>query len=196
MFMKFLICVAALSVAWPLWACDLGLVSPAQSSLKNPVQAQVSVEGDYLIVNFEVEAASIFAKSKLGPKEYPFMFDVVEVFVSVAESGFPYYEFELSPYNQTFQVQINDLKQPFINGVDMGLISQTRLVRGGWSGQLKIPLKNLGWDGDVNKIRGNLYAIQGRKPKRSFWSAFLPPQSKVNFHQPQFFTPLLNGCGE
>jgi hypothetical protein len=56
---------------------------------------------------------------------------------------------------------------------------------------LKIPLKPLGWDGDPKTIRGNFYSILGPAPQRSFWSSFLPKAAKANFHQPQFFQPLL-----
>ena len=65
------------------------------------------------------------------------------------------------------------------------------MVTGGWSAELKIPLKSLGWDGDPGKIRGNLYSILGPAKKRSYWSAFLPKGAKANFHQPEFFKPLL-----
>jgi hypothetical protein len=119
------------------------------------------------------------------------MFDVVEVFVTFSETGFPYYEFEASPYNQTFQVKIVSHNQPFQEDIDLGLVSAAAIVPGGWTAELKIPLKPLGWDGDPRKIRGNLYSILGRAPKRSFWSSFLPAATKASFHQPQFFQPLL-----
>jgi hypothetical protein len=111
--------------------------------------------------------------------------------VTFSETGFPYYEFEVSPYNQTFQVKIV-AHQTFQEGIDLGLVSSTTIVPGGWSAELKIPLKRLGWDGDPKKIRGNFFAILGRAPKRSFWSSFQPKApGKPNFHQPQFFQPLL-----
>jgi len=56
---------------------------------------------------------------------------------------------------------------------------------------LKVPLKPLGWDGDPSKIRGNLYSILGQGQARSYWSVFLPKAAKPNFHQPQYFKPLL-----
>jgi hypothetical protein len=60
----------------------------------------------------------------------------------------------------------------------------------GWTAELKIPLKPLGWDGDPKNIRGNFYSILERAP-RSYWSSFLPKAKKPNFHQPQFFQSLL-----
>jgi hypothetical protein len=67
------------------------------------------------------------------------------------------------------------------------------MVPHGWTAELKIPLKPLDWDGDAKKIRGNFYSILGRAP-RSYWSSFLPKARAPNFHQPQFFQPLLQ-CG-
>jgi hypothetical protein len=169
-------------------ACDLTLVAPAKSVLKKPVQARVSLAGDILTATFSV-SAPLNARKTLGPKEYPYMFDVVEVFVALSETGFPYYEFEVSPFNQSFQVKIAKGK-PFQDGVDLGLVSSAKIVPGGWTAEMKIPLKPLGWDGDSGKIRGNLYSVLERAP-RSYWSSFLPKAKKPNFHQPQFFRPLL-----
>jgi Carbohydrate family 9 binding domain-like len=174
-------------------ACDLSLVAPANSDLKNPVQANVRLTEDMLTVRFAVTAPSLNAKKVLGPKEYPYMFDVVELFVTFSETGFPYYEFEVSPYNQTFQVRILSAKQHQEN-VDLGLISTAIISQAGWTTELKIPLKPLGWDGDAGKIRGNLYSVLGLRQKRSYWSAFLPRAKSANFHQPQYFKPLLS-CG-
>ena len=52
-------------------------------------------------------------------RQFPYMFDVVELFVTFSETGFPYYEFEVSPYNQTFQVRIVSHTQ-HQEGVDLG----------------------------------------------------------------------------
>jgi hypothetical protein len=131
------------------------------------------------------------AKKVFAPGEYPYQFDVVELFVTFSATGFPYYEFEVSPYNQTFQVRIVSAKQ-HQEGVDLGLVSSATISPPGWTAELKIPLKPLGWDGDPNNIRGNLYSILGPSQERSYWSAFLPRAKKANFHQPQYFKPLLS----
>jgi hypothetical protein len=175
------------------FACDLSLVAPAHSSLKNPVQATAALAGDILTARFTVSSRSLNAKKVLGPNEYPYQFDVVELFVTFSATGFPYYEFEVSPYNQTFQVRIVSTKEHH-EGVDLGLTSTAEIVPGGWSAELKIPLKPLGWDGEPANVSGNFYAILGQGPQRSFWSTFLPEAAKANFHQPQYFKPLLQ-CG-
>ena len=110
--------------------------------------------------------------------------------MTFSETGFPYYEFEVSPFNQTFQVKIVSHAR-HQEGVDLGLLSSATIRRGGWVAELKIPLKPLGWDGDPKEIRGNFYSTLERAPKRSFWSSFLPRAKTANFHQPRFFQPLL-----
>ena len=172
-------------------ACELSLVTPATSALKNPVEAHVSLADDALVARFSVLAPTLNAKKVLGPNDYPYQFDVVELFVTFSDSGFPYYEFEVSPYNQNFQVRIVSAKQHH-EGVDLGLTSTATVVTGGWSTELAILLKPLGWDGDPSKIRGNLYSILGQGRARSYWSTFLPKAAKANFHQPQYFKPLLS----
>jgi hypothetical protein len=185
-----LIMVAALLLTSPgAQACNLTLVSPAKSTLKKPVQATASLAGDILTAGFSVTSPSLNARKVFGPKQYPYMFDVVELFVTFSETGFPYYEFEVSPYNQTFQVRIVSRTRRH-EGVDLGLTSTATLRPGGWSAEMKIPLTALGWDGDPTKIRGNFYSVLERNP-RSYWSMFLPKAAKPNFHQPQYFGPLL-----
>jgi hypothetical protein len=175
-------------------ACELSLVGPAASALKNPVQVRTSVADDVLVAGFSVTSPSMNAKRVLGPGEHPYQFDVVELFVTFSESGFPYFEFEVSPYNQTFQVRIVSAREHH-EGVDLGLTSTATIAKRGWTAELKIPLKPLGWDGDPACIRGNLYSILGLTRKRSYWSAFLPKAAKANFHQPQYFKAL-SQCNE
>jgi hypothetical protein len=192
--MKFLLVLAILLIASGAFACDLSLVTHARSLPTNAVQADATLADDTLTVHFSVSAPSLNAKKVLAPGEYPYQFDVVELFVTFSDTGFPYFEFEVSPYNQTFQVRIVSAKQ-HQEGVDLGLTSTATIAPPGWTAELKIPLKPLGWDGDPAKIRGNLYSILGPnlgpKPKRSYWSTFLPKAQKPDFHQPQYFKPLL-----
>ena len=189
--MKFWVVVAVLLNGAGAMACELSLVAPATSALKNPVEAHVSLSDDALIARFSVSTPSLNAKKVLAAGEYPYQFDVVELFVTFSDGGFPYYEFEVSPYNQTFQVRIVSARQ-HQEGVDLGLMSTATISPDGWTAELKMPLKPLGWDGKLATIRGNLYSILGLGQQRSFWSAFLPKAQKPNFHQPQYFKPLLS----
>ena len=186
---KFLVLIAMVLAPPGALACDLSLIAPAKSALKNPVQVRASLAGDTLIASYAVSTPKLNARKVLGPRQYPYMFDVVELFVAFSETEFPYYEFEVSPFNQTFQVRIvsHALHQ---EGVDLGLVSSAAIAPHGWTAELKIPLKALGWDGDPKKIRGNFYSTLERAP-RSYWSSFLPKAKTANFHQPQFFQPLL-----
>jgi hypothetical protein len=187
--MKCFIVIATLLTSANAFACDLSLVAPAKSVLRKPVQVKAALADDTLTVSYLVTTPTLNARKVLGPKQLPYMFDAVELFVTFSEAGFPYFEFEVSPFNQTFQVRIPGGGKPFQEGVDLGLVSSATSVPGGWTAELKIPLKPLGWDGDPKKIRGNFYSILG-KPQ-SFWSSFLPKARKANFHQPKFFQPLL-----
>ena len=186
--MKFPVVIAMLLTSPGALACDLSLVSPAKSVLKKPVQVKASLADDTLTVSYSV-TAPLNAVKVLDPKQYPYMFDVVELFVTFSDAGFPYFEFEVSPFNQTLQVNIVSRTRRR-EGVDLGLVSSAAILPHGWTAELKIPLKPLDWDGDVRKIRGNFYSILERAP-RSYWSSFLPKAKAANFHQPRFFQPLL-----
>jgi len=189
--MKPLVLAAMLLISFSAQACDLSLVAPATSALKKPAQAKASLADGILTTSYSVTAPSLNATKVFGPGQYPYMFDVVELFVTFSETGYPYFEFEVSPYNQNFQVRILSHAQ-HQEGVDLGLVS-TATIRpaSGWDAELKIPLKPLGWDGDQKKIRGNFYSILGRGSTRSYWSTFLPRARHADFHQPQFFQSLL-----
>jgi len=189
--MKLLAVAAILLVSSGAGACELSLVTPARSLPTNGVQADAKLVDDTLTVHFSVSAPSLNAKKILAPGEYPYQFDVVELFVTFSDSGFPYFEFEVSPYNQTFQVRIVGEKEHH-EAVNLGLKSTATMVPGGWNAELSIPLKPLGWDGDRAKIRGNFYSVLGQGRARGYWSAFLPKAPKANFHQPQYFQPLLS----
>jgi hypothetical protein len=104
--MKLLVVIAIFLTSPGALACELSLVVPAKSVLEKPVQVKVSLADDILMASYSVSAPSLNARKILGPKEYPYMFDVVELFLTFSETGFPYFEFEVSPYNQTFQVRI------------------------------------------------------------------------------------------
>jgi hypothetical protein len=189
--MKSLVAAAVLLTCSQALACDLSLVAPERSALKNPVQVMVSLRDEILTARFAVTEPSLNARKVLSPGEHPYNHDVVELFVTFSPTGFPYYEFEVSPYNQTFQVRIDSPKE-HKEGVDLGLMSTATISPEGWTAELKIPLKPLGWDGDPQGVRGNFYSILGPGRQRSFWSAYLPKVAKANFHQPRYFKPLLS----
>jgi hypothetical protein len=106
--MKCLIVIAMLLTSANAFACDLSLVAPAKSVLKKPVQVKAVLADDMLTVSYAV-TAPLNARKVLGPQKHPYDFDVVELFVTFSETGFPYFEFEVSPFNQPFQVRIVSL---------------------------------------------------------------------------------------
>jgi hypothetical protein len=191
--MKFLLLGLLLSV--PTYACGpdtLALDYPEGAEGGTPAQVTFSLQGNTLHAHFDVKSPVLSGKKSFAHGDFPYMFDVTELFVS-AEGGQPYYEFEVSPYNQTLQVKIIDLKHPFVNNVNMGLETKAARTPSGWTTDLSIPLDRLGWQGEVSKIVGNAYAILGKKPARRFFvRSPLPAQKKPNFHVPAAFQPLLD----
>jgi hypothetical protein len=168
----------------------------------SPAQVSFALDGTTLRAHFDVKAASVYGKPKLAPNEYPYMFDVAEVFVS-AEGGVPYYEFEVTPFDQAFEVRIYyPNPQPPAPGVEPrkafqnnpGVHAEHKAVRtkDGWTADLAIPLDRIGWRGDAAKIVGNAFVILGRKGEKRYFSRSLPPQEKPNFHLPAYFKPFLD----
>lgn len=180
------------------FAQTLRLVAPTESTLRDPVTVLFELNGTHLHVQFKVKAKVINAKPHLGDQEFPYQRDVVEIFISVEgnSDSLPYYEFELSPLGQTFEVRVDDLRKPYATHLKMGVFYRVERSAEGWTGEMRIPLENLGWNGDLKNIVGNAFAIQGKAPNRSYWSLFTPPMKKPNFHRPEFFRPLISAAAQ
>lgn len=182
---------------------QLHRVYPQESILKNPVSVKIQLKEDTLQIFFTILNPSIYAKMNLGPGQYLYQYDVVEIFLAPKKNKEhipkPYYEFVLSPYNQFFQQKIVTTPNPVkvIYNINTGIEHSTQNITGGWTAEILIPLKKLGWEGNPCEITGNIFAILGEKP-RTFWSLYLPPDSKPpNFHKLAYFKPLIcSGSGE
>lgn len=153
------------------------------------VEVSFRVEEGKLVASFEVKTRSLNVREHLQAGQYPFQFDVAEVFAS-ATSGLPYYEFEATPLGQTFTVKIRDPKKPFESGLDLGLAAETSRTDDGWVAELRIPLSSIGWK-PGRRITGNAFVILGTAPTRRFYALDLPKAEKPRFHQPEHFTKLL-----
>lgn len=165
----------------------LAFSNPKQTS-SPPVTVQLSIQGELLIASFKVMTTEIFAKKELGPTNYPYEFDVVELFVTCSDAVKPpYFEFEVSPYNQSLQVNVIEPRQEYYFGVKNGFKHSASEVPGGWSAEMRIPLMNIGWHGSGHEIRGNAYAALGQGEKRAYWSLFELPPGKPDFHVPAAF---------
>jgi hypothetical protein len=139
-------------------------------------------------------ADHIFGKAQLAAGEFPWQFDVVEIFVSVAgaQANVPYYEFELSALNQTLALKIVDPKHLPKTASQFGVVHSIEPVAGGWIGTLEIPLRNLGWTGNPQTIVGNAFAVLGEGRQRAYWSLFLPRQMHPSFHHPENFRAIIS----
>jgi hypothetical protein len=175
-------------------ALNLELVNPASSTLRQPVQVHYDVQNGNLEVSFQVNSPVLHKKEVYGPNDYPFEFDVVEVFITAEDtsaSRFSYYEFEVTPLGQVYDLRL-DVVDGKRTGVNIAPVeTQARFSATEWSASFSIPLTRIGWNNDLSQIRGNFFTIIGKEP-RTYWSAFLPPQQKANFHKPEFFQPLFD----
>ncbi len=166
---------------------------PRMQGMPCPVTASFAVAGDSLQVHFKVVSTTLSAKPQLAAGEYPYEYDVVELFVRNAKSGTPaYHEFEVSPYDQSLQVDVFEPRQEYYFGVRNGFTHSARITRDGWEADMNIPLATIGWDGKRPvQLVGNAYAALGDAGHRVYWSLFELPAGKPDFHVPSAFRPLL-----
>ena len=171
----------------------LRLVNPERAA--GGVHVRFSLEGDRLVAAFEVEATG--EEPSVNP-DLPadasawglWDWDVVELFVR-ANARPTYYEFQVSPLGQYFELEIFEPRKRFNRDFTSGFRqSVTRSRSGGWQARFEIPLSRLGWDGRPESLVGNAFAILGPAGHRTYWSLFLPPQQTPDFHLPDRFRPL------
>jgi hypothetical protein len=172
----------------------LNLIFPANGEEGEATRVRYSLRDDTLIVTYEVTTRDVNPE-KMGDTEI-YNGNVVELFICTTarpvQTPRPYYEFEVSPYNQELQVLIdkNGKLNEKWNTAKFKHSATIRPDRPGWDAVMEIPLKDLAWNGDPATLAGNAFAILGAKGVRRFYSAYLPPQQKPNFHEPSFFKPF------
>jgi hypothetical protein len=172
----------------------LNLIFPADGEEGEVTRVRYSLRDDTLIVTYEATTRDINPQ-KMGDIEI-YNGNVVELFICTtarpAQMPRPYYEFEVSPYDQELQVLIdkNGKFNEKWNTAKFKHSATIRPDRPGWDAVMEIPLKDLAWNGDPATLAGNAFAILGAKGVRRFYSAYLPPQQKPNFHDPSFFKPF------
>jgi len=172
----------------------LNLIFPADGEEGEATRVRYRLTDDTLIVTYEVTTRDINPE-KMDDSEL-FNGNVVELFICTTatpgQTPRPYYEFEVSPYNQQLQVLI-DKNGKFNEKWNTPAFKHSATIRAdrpGWDAVMEIPLKDLAWNGDPAALVGNAFAILGAKGVRRFYSAYLPRQQKPNFHEPNFFKPF------
>ena len=171
----------------------LRFCKPSSPTVRPPVHVEFLIDGNLLIAKFNVVCSTLYAKKELARTEHPYDFDVVELFVTASDnpSTAPYYEFEVSPYNQSLQVNVIEPRREFYFGVKNGFEHSARLTPEGWAAEMRIPLENIGIDGESDRaLYGNAYAILGEGDQRLYWSLFELPPGKPDFHVPAAFGKL------
>ncbi len=167
---------------------------------KESVEVGFGLAGDRLRVRFEVKTFEITPNPELetgSPQWGLWDWDVVEVFLSVngAKGSLPYYEFQVSPLGQYFELKILEPRKQTDREFRSGLKCGARILKDEpgdchWEGWMEIPLTPLGWDGNPANLVGGAFSILGDTSKR-YWSLFLPQQETPDFHIPQYFQLLI-----
>ncbi len=172
----------------------LQLVQPENSRFQTPVQVNYSLDKHDLLVEFQVNAPVLFKKDIYATGDFPYEFDVTEVFLTfddvVNTSKFSYFEYEITPLGQTYHLRL-DVENGQRRATELPSIEATaRSTATSWATSMRIPLESFQQPVDLSRLKGNFYAILGNEP-RTYWSAFLPQQDVANFHKPEYFKNLL-----
>ncbi len=175
---------------------SLRLVHPELSPAGIDLQVAMQLHGGDLQVEFQVRTPEpLFVNPALTGKGSHWGlwdWDVVELFLSVSDEC--YYEFQVSPLGQFFELQIFEPRKRFNRQFHSpgAKFTASSLTPDGWNAQMRLPLQALRWDGNLRKLRGNAFAILGPPEKKTYWSLFLPQQAQPDFHRPEFFQQLFS----
>lgn len=194
-------------MAQPLFAVFqnmiLKLIHPDASFRTNKtiINVDFRLASHILIASFDVQQAQPSyvnpALSKQSSQWGLWDWDVVELFLSVNDDP-TYYEFQVSPLGQYFELEIFEprlrFNKDFKSGFTVSVAPESNDAPC-WRAEMRIPLSALGWDRRLESIRGNAFAILGEGQARTYWSAFLEPQKTPDFHLPRCFRTLLRFDG-
>ena len=149
-------------------------------------------------IRFEfVVATSEFTTQPNLPMDQPawglWETDVVEVFIK-SESCDVYYEFQVSPLGQFFEMKIlkprKEFDTTYRSGMKFGVAAGKS--DGCWTAWLEIPMMQPDWNTAPQNWTGGAFACLGPKGQRSYFAAFLPDQAIPDFHLPEYFKPIAN----
>lgn len=181
----------------------LKLIHPDSSPLTSQTSLQVDfrLASHVLIVNFEVRGQRPVSVNRALSNESSqwglWDWDVVELFLSVNDDS-TYYEFQVSPLGQYFELEIFEPRRRFNKEFQSGFAHSATMTSKDdtcWRAEMRIPLDKLGWNQRIESIRGGAFAILGESETRTYWSAFLQPQKTPDFHLPSYFRALLRFSG-
>lgn len=188
----------------------LPCVFPSLLDQKKQYRVEVGFEinPERLVTRFEVHAPlplTINPKIPLGSsgKEAWGLWetDVVEVFVSTRNESDKkgYWEFQISPLGQTFQLRVFEPRLRTSFEEKSGFSGRSQIVTPfHWRATLEVPLPLNGFDQRQragtesvgSELIGGAFACLGPSDQRSYYGLFLPPQEKPDFHLPKYFGPL------
>jgi len=177
----------------------LKCVHPSRAPAGVKLEAKVGLDASTLAIDFQVHTPRIHFNpewpldhSRWGLWDQG---DVIELFLAtgdIVKDG--YFEFQVSPRNQFFTLHILEPRKRHDEKRPMPFVHTSHWDErhGLWTAKLEIPLGDYGWQGDQDSIRGGLFAMLGESGSRTYWSAFLPPQEKPDFHLPGHFQRLIS----
>lgn len=157
-----------------------------------------------LILVFKVKGTEKVFGESYRPKDKPafalWEMDVVEFFGRYKDQQ-SYFEFQVSPYGQFFELEILEPRKKINLEYKSGITKKVKLAanKKDWEAKIEIPLLSLTHDKtDVKNevpILGNFFAILGQPMNRFYFSSFLPvnihsetgEKVKPDFHQPKYF---------
>lgn len=156
------------------------------ASTRASVQARFEIKEQFFVAHFQVRDRTLNFNPNLPRTASQWGlwdWDVVELFIATSPSE-TYYEFQVSPLDQYFELEIFEPRKRFNKAFESGFRHCAEIKsETSWNARMEIDLSKLGWDGRPGSLRGNAFAILSK----TYWSLNLPKQKSPDFHLPQYF---------
>jgi len=109
--------------------------------------------------------------------------DVFEIFLKDNSNDSLYYEFQVSPSENTFHLGIIRPRELYFTPLNIEWKHTYRVQDSLWSGQVILP-------GDKFVPEGNIHACLGLPGQREFYGLCNNPENEPDFHRPELFGKL------
>ncbi len=162
------------------------------------MSARFSLWGSLLTAKFQVTGSThphvLHHLRGEGPHWGLWEGDVVELFVRATAPGAcsDYFEFQVSPLGQTFELRIIEPRKKVDPGFRSGFTAMAEAISPSeWHAWMQVDLGRIGWSGNLKDLEGGAFSILGKPGARSYHALFLPEQAVPDFHLPQHFQAII-----
>lgn len=145
-------------------------------------------------ISFDIHKDKLATHTDFTPEHWDnwglWEYDVVEVFITKDKNPNHYLELQVSPLNQKLALEIFEPRKVFEKTNPHGVEVQAEATQVGFKANFTIPLNII--PGEEKIVKANFHACLHNKEqnKTYYFSMQANPETKADFHRPEYFVTL------